>query len=175
MAAVTAAGYRTSEIERIGVKEAAFHTKSNRFYQLSAFDARGASTTQTKSTGSSGWPLPFEELHHRKVVIVNVGMRGPRAKEEVATLVRLSNEISPRDGTRVLAFPSDDFGGPTTDDELAAFFADCGVHPNDASLKIMAKVSVDGPDAHPVFRYLKESANLSEVGRDFGAYFSINR
>ncbi|KAJ8602938.1 hypothetical protein CTAYLR_001517 [Chrysophaeum taylorii] len=156
-------GYRTDEIERISVREAAFHTKTNRFYALRAVDMRG-------------WTWPFDELHHRKAVIVNIGVRGAKAAEEIAKIKRISDEIAPIDGTQVIAFPSDEFGAPATDDELRAFLFDtCGLHPNDASLKIMAKTRVDGPGAHPVFKLLKAMANIQDLGRDFAAYFYVNR
>ena len=48
-------------------------------------------------------------LHHRKFVVVNVGIRGASAQREMAALVRISEEIAPIDGTRVLMFPSDEY------------------------------------------------------------------
>ena len=155
-------GFRTENLEELTVKEAAYHTKTSRFYKLVAHTARG-------------WPFPFDDLHHRKSVIVNVGIHGPDARDEIAALKRISDEISPVDGVQILAFPSDEFGPKFTDQEFVDFFVSCGVHPNDASFRLMAKVRVDGPDAHPVFKYLRLMSNTDTIGRDFGAYYYINR
>eukprot|EP00631_Chrysoreinhardia_giraudii_P000230 CAMPEP_0197422698 /NCGR_PEP_ID=MMETSP1170-20131217/17331_1 /TAXON_ID=54406 /ORGANISM="Sarcinochrysis sp, Strain CCMP770" /LENGTH=186 /DNA_ID=CAMNT_0042950051 /DNA_START=20 /DNA_END=580 /DNA_ORIENTATION=+ len=161
--AAALAGYRTENIDRVTVREAAFHTYTNRFYALEATTMRG-------------WSWPFDELHHRKAILVNVGVRGDEAAAEIAEIKRISDEISPVDGTQVIAFPSDEFGDPVDDDEIKAFlFGKCGLHENDASFKIMAKTRVDGPDAHPVFKFAKSIAHIEDVGRDFGAYFYFNR
>jgi glutathione peroxidase len=57
-------------------------------------------------------------------------------------------------GFEVLAFPSNQFGGqePGTDAEIGAFcqrnFA--------ISFPVFAKIDVNGPQAHPLYRFLKE-------------------
>ena len=155
-------GFRTDRLEELTVKEAAYHTKTSRFYKLVAHTARG-------------WPFPFDDLHHRKSVIVNCGIHGADARTQMETLVKVSNEISAVDGVQIVAFPSDEFGAPFTDAEFVAFAKSCGVHPNDQSFRLMAKVKVDGPDAHPVFKYLKVMSNMDAIGRDFGAFYYINR
>ena len=155
-------GFRTEDLEELSIKEAAYHTKSSRFYKLVAHTARG-------------WPFPFDDLHHRKCVIVNVGIFSPNAREEIAILKRISDEISPLDGTQILAFPSDEFGRSFSEGEFVDFFTSCGVHPNDQSFKLMAKARVDGPEPHPVFAYLKLMGNVPAVGADFGAYFVVTR
>lgn len=155
-------GFRTEGLEELSIKESAYHTKTSRFYKLVAHTARG-------------WPLPFDDLHHRKAIIVNVGIHGEAAREEVAVLKRISDEIAPLDGTQILAFPCDDYGPKFSEEDFVAFMVDCGVHPNDASFRLMAKARVDGPDPHPAFAYLKVMANIDRVGKDFGAYFYITR
>ena len=144
------ADYRT-DVQEISVKESAFHTRTNRFYALQATDSRG-------------WPFLFEELHHRKAVIVNLDIT-KTTKDEVATLRKISDEIAPRDGTRIIAFPS---GGSA--DEIRAFFDSCGVHRNDASFQIMAPID---PATHPVFNLLTDMANIDSLQNH--TYFYINR
>mmetsp|Transcript_28843 Transcript_28843/g.92900 ORF Transcript_28843/g.92900 Transcript_28843/m.92900 type:complete len:197 (-) Transcript_28843:120-710(-) len=141
MAAAVGSSYRTTAIEGIEVKEAAFHTYSNRFYRLEAVDAKG-------------WPFPFEALHHRKVVVAAV----TNDPAEIAALRRISDEIAPRDGTRIVAFPT----------EAVAFD---GVHPNDASFVVMERV--EDADTHPVFQLLKQLANVDAIQRP--SYFYFNR
>mmetsp|Transcript_53514 Transcript_53514/g.138348 ORF Transcript_53514/g.138348 Transcript_53514/m.138348 type:complete len:118 (-) Transcript_53514:364-717(-) len=60
--------------------------------------------------------------------------------------------LSPQ-GFEVLAFPCNQFGGqePGTDDEIKAFTDGYGV-----TFPIFAKVDVNGPNAHPLFVYLKK-------------------
>lgn len=127
-------------METLSVKESAFHTRTNRFYQLEALER-------------SGWVFPFEELHHRKVVIVQVAT-GPGAQAEVQKI----RQISDIPGTQVIAFPTEN------DDKF--FFETCGLHPNDASFKIMAADT-------SVFELLKSLAKMDTV-KPF-QYFYLNR
>lgn len=123
-------------METLTVKEAAFHTRTNRFYQLTA-------------TERNGWTFPFEELHHRKVIVVKID-----AADEVLKI----REISDIPGIQVIAFPT------ASNDKF--FFDTCGLHPNDASFKIMA------PDDH-VFELLKSMARIDTVAPF--TYFYLNR
>mmetsp|Transcript_14717 Transcript_14717/g.19565 ORF Transcript_14717/g.19565 Transcript_14717/m.19565 type:complete len:191 (-) Transcript_14717:926-1498(-) len=161
---MTVEGYRTDGIEKISVCEAAFHTGTNRFYELNALDIRG-------------WKYNFAELHHRKAIIINIGTHTEEARIQIQTLLKISNEITPIDGTRILAFPCYQYDGDEkSDEEIKQFvFDDCGVHPNDTSFKIMAKVKVDGPEAHPVFTFLKSMTKITNIGCNFGAFFYVNR
>ncbi|HEX6363623.1 MAG TPA: glutathione peroxidase [Albitalea sp.] len=59
-------------------------------------------------------------------------------------------------GLVVIGFPSNEFGGqdPGSNDEIAAF-----CHTNYAvSFPMMSKVEVNGPDAHPLWRWLTSEA-----------------
>ena len=60
--------------------------------------------------------------------------------------------LSPQ-GFEVLAFPCNQFGGqePGTDGEIKAFTDGYGV-----TFPLFAKVDVNGPNAHPLFAYLKK-------------------
>ncbi|MBV9549919.1 MAG: glutathione peroxidase [Alphaproteobacteria bacterium] len=57
-------------------------------------------------------------------------------------------------GLIVLAFPCNQFGGqePGTADEIADFCA----NKYHVSFPIFAKIEVNGPDAHPLYHYLKK-------------------
>jgi len=59
------------------------------------------------------------------------------------------------DGLTVLAFPCNQFGGqePGNADQIAEFCA----NKYHVSFPIFAKIDVNGPDAHPLFQYLKQA------------------
>ena len=65
-------------------------------------------------------------------------------------------------GLKIVGFPCNQFGGqePGTDDEIQDF---CSVN-YDVTFPIFAKVDVNGPDADPLFSYLR-----SEAPGDFNA------
>jgi glutathione peroxidase len=57
-------------------------------------------------------------------------------------------------GFQVLGFPCNQFGAqePGTAEEIGAF---CGTHYN-VTFPIFAKIEVNGPNAHPLYRFLKD-------------------
>ena len=60
------------------------------------------------------------------------------------------------DGLQVLGFPCNQFGGqePGTDDEIQNF---CSVN-YDVTFPVFAKIDVNGPDADPLYTYLRAQA-----------------
>ena len=69
-------------------------------------------------------------------------------------------------GFTILGFPCNQFGSqePGSADEIAAFVADKGV-----TFPIMSKVNVNGPDAIPLYHFLK-----GKLGGLFGSYIKWN-
>ena len=69
-------------------------------------------------------------------------------------------------GLIILGFPCNQFGSqePGTPEEITAFVAKKGV-----TFPIMAKVKVNGPEALPLYMYLK-----STIGGFFGSYIKWN-
>ena len=69
-------------------------------------------------------------------------------------------------GLTILGFPCNQFGSqePGSADEIAAFVADKGV-----TFPIMSKINVNGPDAIPLFHFLK-----GKLGGLFGSYIKWN-
>lgn len=59
-------------------------------------------------------------------------------------------------GFEILGFPCDQFGGqePGTDAEIQEFCSTTF----DVTFPVFAKIDVNGPDAHPLFQYLREQA-----------------
>ena len=70
--------------------------------------------------------------------------------------LRTLHETFAAQGFTVLAFPCNQFGAqePGTDDEIAAFARDrYGV-----GFPMFSKIAVNGPDTHPIYRYLKDNS-----------------
>ncbi len=68
-----------------------------------------------------------------------------------------------QDDLVVLAFPCNQFGGqePGTESEIRDF---CSLH-YDVTFPVFAKIDVNGPAAHPLYRYLK-SVKKGFLGRE---------
>jgi glutathione peroxidase-family protein len=78
------------------------------------------------------------------------------------------------DGLAILAFPCDQFGGQElkTAAEIKAFVADKFAFPG----TLMEKCDVNGPNTHPVWKYLKaESGDDSNVRWNFACNFLIDK
>lgn len=79
------------------------------------------------------------------------------------------------DKLAILAFPSDEFGGQElkTADEICAFTDKAGVSA-DNGFYMMEKTKVNGPDAHPVWQFLK-SKEPGDVRWNFAAQFVVDK
>ena len=71
-------------------------------------------------------------------------------------------------GLEVLGFPCNQFGGqePGTAEEIAEF---CSVN-YDVSFPLFAKVDVNGPDADPLFEYLRGETGGADIAWNFGKF-----
>lgn len=103
---------------------------------------------------SDGEILPIESLRGRVVLVVNVASRcgfTPQYKQ----LQELHDRYSER-GLTILAFPCNQFGGqePGTETEIVQF---CSTNYG-VTFPVMSKIQVNGPDADPVYEYLKKQA-----------------
>ena len=110
------------------------------------------SSLQTFSARSiDGRDVPLSEYDGQVVLVVNTASQcgfTPQYKG----LQQLHDDFGPK-GFSVLGFPCDQFGGqePGSDEEIAGFCErNFGV-----TFPLFAKVEVNGPGAHPVFRWLK--------------------
>lgn len=99
-----------------------------------------------------GRTLRFEELRGRVLLIVNTASRCGFTPQ-FAGLESLYQTYR-QQGFEVLGFPSNQFGGqePGTAAEIAEFCSrNYGV-----TFPIFAKIDVNGPGAHPLYRFLQE-------------------
>ncbi|KAK5782095.1 glutathione peroxidase PWA37_005078 [Arxiozyma heterogenica] len=112
---------------------------SNEFYDLIAYKGNGEI-------------FRFDQLQGKVVLIVNVASRcgfTPQYKD----LQYLYEKYSSR-GLEILGFPCNQFGNqePLSDKEIIFFTKKhFGI-----TFHILKKINVNGPDEHPVYKYLKE-------------------
>ena len=103
---------------------------------------------------ADGGSKPLADYAGRVLLIVNVASRCGLTPQ-YAGLEKLQQELGPL-GLQVIGFPCNQFGGqePGTDEEIQSF---CSVTYG-VTFPVFAKVDVNGPDAAPLFTYLREQA-----------------
>ncbi len=113
-------------------------------------------------TTADGAEHPLAEHAGRLLLIVNVAS-GCGLTPQYAGLEKLYRNDHPR-GLDVLGFPCNQFGGqePGTDAEIQTF---CSTT-YDVTFPVLAKLDVNGPDADPLFRLLREEAPGPQEGAD---------
>ena len=107
--------------------------------------------TTLRLTRLDGTEYPNTLLHDRVILVVNVASRCGFTPQYTG-LEALHREFGPK-GLTILGFPCNQFGAqePGDADEIARF---CSLdYP--VSFPIMAKCEVNGPQAHPLYRWLK--------------------
>jgi glutathione peroxidase len=115
----------------------------------------------------AGKPVPLATWGGQVVLIVNVASRCGFTPQ-YAGLEALYRRYRGR-GFAVLGFPCNQFGGQEPGDEaaIAAFCKDRF----DVTFPLFTKVDVNGPRAHPLYRYLKQARpgwfGLQRIGWNF--------
>jgi glutathione peroxidase len=107
-----------------------------------------------------GSPMPLASYSGQILLVVNVASRCGFTGQ-YAGLQRLHEKYAAR-GFSVLGFPANDFMGqePGTNQEIASFCrATYGV-----SFPIFAKISVKGPDQHPLYGFLTDEVHHPGFG-----------
>lgn len=109
------------------------------FYELTPTDAKNQ-------------PFPFAELKGKVVLIVNVASKcgfTPQYKE----LEELNKKYSDK-GLQIVGFPCNQFGHqePGNSEEIASF---CSLNYG-VSFPVLKKIDVNGDNADPVYKYLKD-------------------
>ncbi|KZN30906.1 glutathione peroxidase [Pseudoalteromonas luteoviolacea S2607] len=99
----------------------------------------------------SGETLSLKSLQDRPVLIVNIASKCSFTPQ-LAALEKMYRKYK-HSGLEVIAFPCNQFGKnePLENEMLREFYQS---HFN-LSFKVSEKVLVNGPDAHPLFNYLK--------------------
>ncbi len=111
-----------------------------------------------------GHEVPLAQYKGKVLVIVNTASKCGFTPQ-YAGLEELYKEYKDR-GVVVLGFPCNQFGGqePGSEAEIAQF---CELNFG-VSFPLFAKIDVNGPDAHPLYRFLKSEQRgiLGAVGLD---------
>lgn len=106
-----------------------------------------------EATAIDGTPRPLSEFRGQVLLVVNVASRCGFTPQYQG-LEQLYRRYRDR-GFAVLGFPCDQFGHQEPGDE-AAIREFCSTR-YDVTFPMFAKIDVNGPDAHPVYRRLKEA------------------
>ncbi|WP_426954965.1 glutathione peroxidase [Muricoccus radiodurans] len=101
-----------------------------------------------------GGEAPLSDLRGRVLLIVNTASRCGFTPQYEG-LEALHREYGPR-GLSVLAFPCNQFGRQEPGD--AAEIANFCRTTYDVTFPVFGKIEVNGANAHPIFRHLKEAA-----------------
>ncbi|MCC6243516.1 MAG: glutathione peroxidase [Gemmatimonadaceae bacterium] len=121
---------------------------------LTAFHARTVALGDFEAVSIDGSIVPLATLVGRVVLVVNTAS-ACGFTPQFAGLEALWQRYQER-GLTVVGFPSNEFGAqdPGSNSEISAFCQkNYGV-----SFPMMAKVEVNGDDAHPLFQWLKVNA-----------------
>jgi glutathione peroxidase len=110
-----------------------------------------------------GRDQPLSELRGKVALIVNVASQCGLTPQ-YAKLQELYEKYRGR-GLEVLGFPCNQFAGqePGSEDEIRRF---CETHYG-VTFPLFAKIEVNGPGAHPLYRFLKEATGSKEISWNF--------
>lgn len=139
-------------------------------------------TTKTiygfKVADIDGKEFDLATLQGRPVVIANVASECGRTEAGYKQLADLHERYGSK-GLAILAFPCNQFGAqgetstdisePGTAAEIKEFAAGYG-----NGFQLFSKIEVNGPNAHPLYVFLKEQAGVKDIWWNF-EYFVIDR
>lgn len=100
-----------------------------------------------------GESISLKKYRGHVCLIVNVASRCGYTKKNYAELVELHNEYSESKGLRILAFPCNQFGKqePGDSEKICNF-----IEARNVKFDVFEKINVNGADAHPLWKYLKD-------------------
>ena len=121
-----------------------------------------ASTYDFAATAADGTPVPLSDYEGKVLLVVNVASKCGLTPQYEG-LEALYRDDKDR-GLEILGFPCNQFKGqePGTDDEIQDF---CKTT-YDVTFPVFRKIEVNGPDADPLYAYLR-----SEAPGDFGPQY----
>lgn len=107
-----------------------------------------------KVKNTTGEVMDLSQFRNKVLLIVNTASQcgfTPQYQELEALYQQYKDQ-----GLMILAFPCNQFGGqePATDQDIQQF---CQINYG-VSFQVLAKINVNGPDAEPLFEYLKDQA-----------------
>lgn len=110
-------------------------------------------------TDNSGNEIKLESFKGKNILIVNTASHCGYTTQ-YADLQKVHG-----DSVVVLGFPCNQFGNqePGTDEDIKSF---CLTNYS-VTFPISKKVEVNGPNAHPIYKYCKENTNITNIGWNF--------
>ncbi|XP_066141799.1 uncharacterized protein [Euwallacea fornicatus] len=132
-------GMRLGIVAALCVVAAASGSELTSIYDFKAIDIHGNEVSLEKYRG-------------HVCIIVNVASECGLTNNNYDQLNYLYKRYGKSEGLRILAFPSNEFGGqePGSSEEILRFAQNKGVE-----FDLFAKIKVNGDDAHPLWKYLK--------------------
>ncbi|XP_053984545.1 uncharacterized protein LOC128879433 [Hylaeus volcanicus] len=102
-----------------------------------------------------GNDVSLEKYRGHVCVIVNVASNCGLTDTNYKELVHLYEKYSEKEGLRILAFPSNQFGGqePGSSEQILDF-----VKKYNVTFDVFEKIDVNGEAAHPLWKWLKSQA-----------------
>ncbi|KAL0118132.1 hypothetical protein PUN28_009064 [Cardiocondyla obscurior] len=96
--------------------------------------------------------VPLDKYKGHTLIMVNVASNCGLTDTNYKQLQQLYNKYSDKEGLRILAFPSNQFGGqePGTSEEIVKFVKQYNV-----TFDMFEKINVNGENAHPLWKWLK--------------------
>ena len=103
-----------------------------------------------------GNDVSLDKYRGHVCIIVNVASNCGLTDTNYKELVQLYEKYSEKEGLRILAFPSNQFGGqePGTSEQILDF-----VKKYNVTFDMFEKVDVNGEGAHPLWKWLKSQAS----------------
>ena len=108
---------------------------------------------------NSGNEVSLESFKGKDIIIVNTASHCGYTSQ-YSDLQKVQS-----DSTVVLGFPCNQFGNqePGSDEDIKNF---CSTNYS-VTFPISKKIEVNGPNAHPVYKYLKENTGIDDIGWNF--------
>lgn len=99
-----------------------------------------------------GEPVNLDKYKGHVCIIVNVASKCGHTKSNYEQLVKLDEDLKESKGLRILAFPCNQFGSqePGDSEKICKF-----VEGKNVKFDVFEKINVNGPEAHPLWKYLK--------------------
>jgi glutathione peroxidase len=133
-------------------------TSVNSFFDLSAPDLQGN-------------VVDFNNFRNKVTIITNVASRCGYTASHYKGLVELWSKVKDSNKVNILGFPCNQFmrQEPGSAEDIAQFAKSKGVE-----FTMMSKIDVNGDNADPVYKYLKEQSGTDIIRWNFATYFIIS-
>ena len=114
-----------------------------------------------KALNNKGAEVDFAQYEGKVLLIVNTASKCGFTPQYDA-LEELWKKYADK-GLQVIGFPCDQFGHqePGSDEEISEF---CRIN-HGVTFPLMKKIEVNGPDAHPIYKYLKSQKGFQGFGK----------